>query len=84
MESQNYSAAWKILCKLGAPYRFAGKSFDGIYEYLILHPDTGSVVANGRAKTSAAAMLQAALAAEAVFAVKSEPAAASVRMAVSC
>lgn len=62
LNEQDCSDAWQVLSRLGAPYRFAGKSCDGLYEYLILHPDTGDVVATGRGDSTPRAMFEAAIA----------------------
>ncbi len=57
------TCAWKVLARLGAPYRFGGRSLNGQIEYLVLHPASGEVLASGRGLTSAQAMCQAALSA---------------------
>ncbi|WP_303722898.1 hypothetical protein [Malonomonas rubra] len=62
LNEQDCQDAWQVLSRLGAPYRFSGKSCDGLFEYLILHPDTGDVVAAGRGESTSLAMLEAALA----------------------
>jgi len=62
LKDRDCNDAWQVLSRLGAPYRFAGKSFDGRYEYLILHPKTGDVIATGRGESTAQAMCEAALA----------------------
>ena len=67
LNEQTCSDAWQVLSRLGAPYRFAGKSFDGRFEYLVLHPKTGDVIATGRGDSSPKAMLEAALAAQRVL-----------------
>ena len=64
LTEQDYGAAWRVLARVGAPYRFSGKSCNGQFEYLVLHPQTGEVIATGRGKTSTAAMCEAALAAQ--------------------
>ena len=58
------SDAWRVLARLGAPYRYAGRARDGRLEYLILHPKTGEVIATGRGETTSEAMCEAALAAK--------------------
>lgn len=67
VNEQNCSDAWQVLSRLGAPYRFAGKSADGLFEYLVLHPQTGDVIASGRGKSSPRAMCEAALAARKIL-----------------
>lgn len=62
LNEQDCRDAWQVLSRLGAPYRFAGQSEDGLLEYLILHPETGVVIANGRGESSPLAMFEAALA----------------------
>ncbi len=55
--------AWKVLARLGVPYRYAGKAPDGCLEYLVLDSREGQVRASGRGSTQAQAMCAAALAA---------------------
>ena len=57
------SDAWQVLSRLGAPYRFAGHSRDGLLEYLVLDPKTGEVIATGRGESTPLAMFEAAIAA---------------------
>lgn len=63
-----FNDAWQVLSRLGAPYRFVGKAFDGRFEYLVFHPKTGDVVASGRGESTPQAMCEAALAARKVLA----------------
>ena len=67
LNEQDCNDAWQVLSRLGAPYRFAGRSCDGLWEYLIIHPKTGDVVATGRGELSPLAMCEAALAARKVL-----------------
>jgi hypothetical protein len=67
LNEQDCTAAWQVLSRLGAPYRYAGRSFDGLFEYLILHPKTGAVIATGKAESTALAMCEAALAGQKVL-----------------
>ncbi len=55
--------AWKVLSRLGVPYRYGGRSQDGLYEYLIIDPETGSTMASGKGPSLPTAMCEAALAA---------------------
>ena len=57
----NISSAWKILSRLGLPARFGGKSQDGSYEYFIIDPHTGDLLAVGKGMTLEKAMCAAAL-----------------------
>lgn len=61
--SSDVTCAWKVLARLGVPYRYAGKAPDGGLEYLVLDPENGMVHASGRGRTPAQAMCAAALAA---------------------
>jgi hypothetical protein len=67
LEEQGYGAAWRVLARIGVPYRFSGKSCDGMFEYLVLHPRTGEVIATGRGDSSSVAMCEAALAAQQIL-----------------
>ena len=69
LSNADCSDAWQVLSRLGAPYRFSGKSFDGLYEYLVLDPKTGAVIATGRGESTPQAMCEAALAAQKVLSV---------------
>ena len=62
LNEQDCHDAWQVLSRLGAPYRFSGMSSDGLFEFLILHPETGEVVATGHGDTEPRAMCEAALA----------------------
>lgn len=62
LNEQDCHDAWQVLSRLGAPYRFAGQSSDGQFEFLILHPETGNVVATGFGDSEPQAMCEAALA----------------------
>ena len=61
--SADLTCAWKVLARLGAPYRFGGRGLNGQIEYLVLSPASGEVIACGRGADSAQAMCQAALSA---------------------
>lgn len=61
--TQDVICAWSVLSRLGAPYRFGGRTPDGRLEYLVLNLAGGEVVASGRGTTPAEAMCRAALAA---------------------
>jgi len=67
LNNLNCSDAWRVLARLGAPYRYAGKARDGRLEYLILHPQTGDVIATGRGESTSEAMCEAALAAKRIL-----------------
>lgn len=67
LSEHSYSAAWRVLSRVGAPYRFSGKSCDGQFEYLVLDPKSGAVVATGRGDSSSKAMCEAAIAARRLF-----------------
>ncbi len=60
---QSITSAWRVLARLGAAYRYGGKTLDGQFEYLIIHPKTGGLIASGKAASIPAAMCEAALAA---------------------
>ncbi len=64
---QNQGDAWRVLARVGAPFRFSGKAGDGMFEYLVLHPKTGEVIATGRGESSSVAMCEAALAAQKIL-----------------
>lgn len=57
------TAAWQLLSRSGAAWRYRGQTAGGDYEYLIYEPDSGSTLATGRGKTAAIAICSAALAA---------------------
>lgn len=58
------SSAWSVLSRLGCPGRYGGRTQNGLYEYVIVNPKTGSLLTSGRGVTLAAAMCKAALAAK--------------------
>lgn len=57
------SSAWRILSRLGCPGRYGGRTPDGLYEYVIVNPETGALLTTGRGVTLEVAMCKAALAA---------------------
>jgi len=57
----NISIAWTALAKLGFPARYSGKSRDGSFEYLILHPVTGELLTSGKGATLESSICEAAL-----------------------
>lgn len=61
--TQDVICAWSVLSRLGAPYRYGGRTPDGRLEYLVLNLAGGEVVASGCGATPAEAMCRAALAA---------------------
>ena len=64
--AQDMICAWSVLARLGAPYRFGGRTPDGRVEFLVLDLADGRVVASGCGTTSEEAMCRAALAARGV------------------
>jgi hypothetical protein len=60
---KDISSAWSILSRLGCPGRYCGRTQDGLYEYVIVNPETGSLLTSGKGITLAMAMCDAALAA---------------------
>ena len=60
---QSITGAWTVLARLGAPWRFGGRTLEGQYEYLVVDPQSGTPVARGRGTSQQEAMCQAALAA---------------------
>jgi hypothetical protein len=61
--AQSIVGAWSVLARLGAPGRFVGRTQDGQYEYLIVDPNSGLMLASGKGETVSAAICAAALAA---------------------
>lgn len=57
----NISTAWSIMAHLGYPGRYAGKAQDGSYEYLILNPLSGELLASGKGSSLESAICAAAL-----------------------
>lgn len=60
--SEDMSAAWHVLARIGAACRYSGLSQDGQREYLLLDPKTGGLLASGRGRSTPEALCQAALA----------------------
>lgn len=58
------TAAWLVLARLGAAYRYGGRTQDGRFEYLIVNPENGGLVASGKGASIPEAMCEAALAAQ--------------------
>ena len=56
------SSAWSVLARLGYPGRYAGKTLDGLYEYVIVDSRTGTLLTSGKGSTLPMAMCEAALA----------------------
>ena len=63
---RDISSAWSVLSRLGCPGRYGGRTQDGLYEYVIVNPKTGSLMTSGKGVTLAVAMCKAALAARAL------------------
>jgi hypothetical protein len=57
----NISFAWSVLAQLGLPARYGGRAQDGSYEFVILHPATGSFLATGKGPSIEMSMCEAAL-----------------------
>lgn len=57
------SSAWRIMSRLGYPGRYGGRTQDGLHEYLIVNPRTGSLMTTGKGISVAAAMCEASIAA---------------------
>ena len=64
------SSAWSVLARLGCAGRYGGRTQDGLYEYVIVNPETGSLLTSGRGSSLPAAMCEAALAARVLTAAK--------------
>lgn len=60
--------AWKILSRLGSPCRYGGKTQNGLIEYLVINPATGTTLVSGQGETLPLAMCDAALAARKITA----------------
>ncbi len=58
------SSAWRILSRIGCPGRYVGKTQNGLYEYVIVNPETGTMLPSGKGLTLATAICKAALAAK--------------------
>ena len=56
-------AAWLVMSRLGFPGRYGGQAQDGLHEYQIVNPQTGSLLTSGKGPSLAVAMCEAALAA---------------------
>lgn len=59
--SVSITAAWQVLSRVGAAYRYLGRTTEGDFEYLVYNPRTGSTIAHGRGATAPLAMCVAAL-----------------------
>ncbi len=57
------TAAWQLLARSGATWRYRGQTAGGEYEYLIYDPESGAALATGVGATAARAICSAALAA---------------------
>lgn len=55
------SLAWSTLSHLGFPARYGGKAQNGFYEYVIVDPRSGTLLATGQGETIEMSMCQAAL-----------------------
>lgn len=53
--------AWSVLARLGKPCRFAGRTPDGRFEYLVVDPGSGTPIASGHGVSMQEAMCRAAL-----------------------
>lgn len=54
------SVAWRDLAALGLPYRYGGRTPEGLYEFVIVDPGSGAMVTSGKGATLAQAMAAAA------------------------
>lgn len=61
------SVAWSTLSRLGYPARYGGKAQDGSYEYVIVDPRSGTLLATGKGETLEMSMCEAALNATALI-----------------
>lgn len=55
------SLAWSTLSHLGYPARYGGKAQNGFYEYVIVDPRSGTLLATGQGETLEISMCEAAL-----------------------
>lgn len=55
------SVAWSTLSHLGYPARYGGKAQNGSYEYVIVDPQSGNLLASGQGETLEKSMCEAAL-----------------------
>lgn len=55
------SLAWSTLAHLGYPARYGGKAQNGFYEYVIVDPRSGTLLATGQGETLELSMCEAAL-----------------------
>jgi len=55
------TVAWGALSQLGYPARYSGKTQNGSYEYVIIDPQTGSLLGTGKGATLERSMCEAAL-----------------------
>lgn len=55
------SLAWSTLAHLGYPARYGGKAQNGFYEYVIVDPRSGTLLATGQGETLEISMCEAAL-----------------------
>ncbi len=60
---RDISSAWKILSRVGCPGRYVGRAQNGLFEYVIVNPDTDTLLPSGQGHTLALAICAAALAA---------------------
>lgn len=60
---RDISSAWSVLSRVGYPGRYVGRTQNGLYEYIIINPETESVLPSGRGHTLAMAICKAALSA---------------------
>ena len=63
----NISVAWSALSRLGCPARYCGRSQDGSYEYMIINPKTGDLLASGKGRTLEHSICEAVLNAHSMF-----------------
>lgn len=57
------SSTWRVLARVGRPGRYVGKTQNGLYEYVIINPETDALLPSGKGSTLTMAMCEAALAA---------------------
>ena len=55
------SLAWSTLSQLGFPARYGGKAQNGCYEYVIVDPRSGTLLATGQGEALELSMCEAAL-----------------------
>jgi len=61
------SLAWRTLARLGFPARYGGRAQNGFYEYVIVDPRSGTLLATGLGETLEISMCEAALNATALL-----------------